>query len=188
MDVVWQSKSPKANGALAAIGAQAYDDHLYFFFGVGACYGTSSVHSNIAKQGVANPNEQAYMTHLCNLNRLETDTSVGNKPVWFGEWSLGTQFNASDAFLKKWADAQKLIYGQGAGWLFWNFKIEKSELEGNFPRQWYVPLIPSFERDLMATFGRSYFEGVASGYLTRDPAQFHNASVCDPYFNSTASP
>jgi len=152
MDFVWQFNSPKVNGAQAAIGAQGYDDHLYYSFG-----------------GVADPNEQAYLTHLCNLNRLETDSSVGNKPVWFGEWSLATQFDASDAFLRIWADAQKLMYGQGAGWLFWNFKIEKSELEGSFPRQW------------------SYFEGVDLGYLTRDPAQFHNASVCHPYINSTAS-
>jgi hypothetical protein len=42
---------------------------------------------------------------------------VGNTPVWYGEFSLATQFNATDDFLRKWADAQKLMYGQGAGWL-----------------------------------------------------------------------
>jgi len=152
MDYVWQYNSPKANGAVAAIGAQSYDDHLYFSFG-----------------GVANATEDAYLTKLCNLDRLDSDYNVGDKPLWFGEWSLATQFNATDAFVKVWADAQKLIYGQGAGWFFWNFKIEKSELEGSFPRQW------------------SYFEGVALGYLTRDPSQFHNASVCDPYKNTTAT-
>jgi hypothetical protein len=33
------------------------------------------------------------------------------------EWGLPTEFNATDAFLYKWADAQKLAYSQGAGWL-----------------------------------------------------------------------
>jgi hypothetical protein len=42
---------------------------------------------------------------------------MGNSPVWYGEWSLATQFNATDDFLCKWADAQKLAYSQSAGWL-----------------------------------------------------------------------
>ena len=33
------------------------------------------------------------------------------------EWGLPTEFNATDTFLAKWADAQKLAYSQGAGWL-----------------------------------------------------------------------
>ena len=33
------------------------------------------------------------------------------------EWALSTQFNATDKFLKKWADAQKVSYSKGAGWL-----------------------------------------------------------------------
>jgi hypothetical protein len=67
---------------------------------------------------------------------------VNNTPMWVGEWALSTQFNATDDFLKKWADAQKLAYSQGAGWLvrsfylrdqigciyptsqFWSFKLE----------------------------------------------------------------
>lgn len=152
MDYLWQYNSPKANGATAAIGAQAYDDHLYYNFG-----------------GVADPNEDAYLTDLCNKNRLSSDSKVGNTPLWFGEWSLATQFNATDEFIREWADAQKLIYGQGAGWIFWNFKIETSELEGAFPRQW------------------SYFEGVARGYLTRDPSKYFNKSVCVPYYNANAT-
>ena len=35
----------------------------------------------------------------------------------FPEWGLSTQFNATDEFLKKWADAQKFSYSKGAGWL-----------------------------------------------------------------------
>jgi hypothetical protein len=34
----------------------------------------------------------------------------------FLEWSLATQFSATDEFLKKWADAQKFVFGKGAGW------------------------------------------------------------------------
>jgi hypothetical protein len=51
------------------------------------------------------------------------DAAMGNSPVWYGEWSLATRFNATDDFLSKWADAQKLAYNQSAGWLvsssFW---------------------------------------------------------------------
>ena len=32
------------------------------------------------------------------------------------EWSLATEFAASDTFLRKWADAQKFTFGKGAGW------------------------------------------------------------------------
>jgi hypothetical protein len=42
---------------------------------------------------------------------------MGNSLVWYGEWSLATQFNATDDFLSKWADAQKLTFNQSAGWL-----------------------------------------------------------------------
>lgn len=70
------------------------------------------------------------------------------------EWGLSTQFDATDDFLKKWADAQKLNYGKGAGWIvssylgpfnffpsdfffkFWNFKIEVSTLANDTARQW----------------------------------------------------
>ena len=37
--------------------------------------------------------------------------------MWFGEWSISTNFDATDAFLKDWADAQKLAYSKGAGWI-----------------------------------------------------------------------
>jgi len=69
---------------------------------------------------------------------------------------LPTEFTASDAFLNKWADAQKLAYSQGAGWIvspdevifyisvfnvnwscvmqYWNFKIEISPEAGDLAR------------------------------------------------------
>ncbi|KZT39279.1 family 5 hypothetical beta glucosidase from glycoside dehydrogenase [Sistotremastrum suecicum HHB10207 ss-3] len=145
MDVNWQYHNP-SNPSSAAMGPQAYDNHLYYSFG-----------------GVADATESAYLTSICNLGRVAADAAVGNSPLWFGEWALSTQFDASDDFLKKWADAQKLTYSQGAGWLFWNFKIENSDLEGDYPRQW------------------SYFEGLKRGYLTQDPEAMHNPQVCEPY-------
>lgn len=33
------------------------------------------------------------------------------------EWGLPTQFQATDQFLHQWADAQKLAYSKGAGWI-----------------------------------------------------------------------
>jgi len=48
---------------------------------------------------------------------MQADAAVGNSPLWFGEWVLATQFNATDEFLCKWADAQKLAYSKSAGWI-----------------------------------------------------------------------
>ncbi|KAH9479277.1 Glucan endo-1,6-beta-glucosidase B [Psilocybe cubensis] len=150
MDINWQHNTP-ANPADAAIGPQGYDNHLYY-----------SLH------GVADANEDAYLTSVCNLERIQADAALGNTPLWFGEWALSTQFSASDTFLRKWADAQKFSYGKGAGWIFWNFKIEKSDLAGDTARQW------------------SYMEGLRLGYLTQDPSKFNDPHVCDPYLNVTS--
>ncbi|KAL1738200.1 glycoside hydrolase superfamily [Schizophyllum fasciatum] len=145
MDSSWQHFTGP-NPAEAQDGPQIYDNHLYYSFG-----------------GVADANEEAYMHSICNLQRVPDDAALGNSPLVFGEWGLSTQFGASDAFLRKWADAQKLAYTKGAGWIFWNFKIEKSRLAGSLSRQW------------------SYFDGVARGYLTVDPSQVHDSHVCDAY-------
>ena len=73
-----------------------------------------------------------------------------NSPLWFGgtfincvsfslslsvnllEWALSTQFEATDEFLRKWADAQKFVYGMGAGWMvshhFTSFTQSKTSL------------------------------------------------------------
>ncbi|KAF8810492.1 glycoside hydrolase family 5 protein [Phlegmacium glaucopus] len=144
MDIHWQYNGPP-NPADAVDGPQAYDGHLYYSFG-----------------GVADPNEEAYLTSVCNLKHIQDDAALRNSPLWFGEWSLSTQFSASDDFLKKWADAQKFSYGKGAGWIFWNFKIENSATAAEIARQW------------------SYFEGLQLGYLTQDPSEFHNPHICDP--------
>lgn len=57
------------------------------------------------------------MIHICNLDRVENAVALGNSPLWFGEWALPTQFDASEEFVHKWADAQKLAYGKGKGWI-----------------------------------------------------------------------
>ncbi|KAG2362916.1 glycoside hydrolase family 5 protein [Suillus spraguei] len=147
MDVTWQHDKP-SNPADAAIGPQAYDDHLYYSFG-----------------GVAADDPESYMISICNLSRIQTDAALGNSPLWFGEWGLPTQFNATDEFLYKWADAQKLAYSKGAGWIFWNFKTEISSLTNGtvLARQW------------------SYLEGLKLGFLTQDPAALHDPNVCGPY-------
>ncbi|KAJ7173673.1 glycoside hydrolase family 5 protein [Mycena filopes] len=145
MDVNWQFNDPP-NPADAAIGPQGYDNHLYYVFG-----------------GVADPTPEAYLTSICNLQRVQNDAALNNSPLWFGEWGLPTQFNATDEFLRQWADAQKLAYSQGRGWIFWNFKVEKSELAGDLAREW------------------SYLEGLERGYFTQDPSQVHDPNVCDPY-------
>ncbi|KAJ7035550.1 glycoside hydrolase family 5 protein [Mycena alexandri] len=163
MDINWQFDNP-ANPSAAAIGPQGYDNHLYYSFGVrNVDLVLPLMKLNHLMQGVADPNEDAYLTSICNLQRIQADAALGNSPLWFGEWGLPTQFNATDAFLFKWADAQKLAYSQGAGWLFWNFKVEKSKLAGNLSRQW------------------SYLDGVELGFLTKDPSKVHNSSVCAPY-------
>ncbi|KAF8184464.1 glycoside hydrolase family 5 protein [Pholiota molesta] len=148
MDVNWQYNNP-SNPAAAAIGPQGYDNHLYYSFG-----------------GVADANENAYLTSVCNLDRIQSDAAVGNSPLWFGEWGLPTQFNASDAFLFKWADAQKFSYSKGAGWIFWNFKTEISSLAGDLARQW------------------SYMEGLRLGFFTQDPSKLNDPNVCAPYITS----
>ncbi|CCM02655.1 uncharacterized protein FIBRA_04759 [Fibroporia radiculosa] len=144
MDINWQYDNPP-NPADAAIGPQGYDNHLYYSYG-----------------GVAAANPEAYLESICNLDRVQADAALGDTPLWFGEWGLPTQFNATDEFLYEWADAQKLAYSKGAGWIFWNFQVEQSEMAGNL----------------------SYIEGVKLGYLTKDPSQYNNASVCDPYYSS----
>uniref|UniRef100_A0A0W0G5E0 Putative glycoside hydrolase family 5 protein n=1 Tax=Moniliophthora roreri TaxID=221103 RepID=A0A0W0G5E0_MONRR len=151
MDINWQNSGP-ANPVDAAIGPIGFDNHLYYNFG-----------------GVADPNAEAYLTHLCNLDRIQKDAALGNTPLWFGEWSLATNFAANESFIRDWADAQKLQYGRDAGWIFWNFKIENSTQAGDIPRAW------------------SYLEAYRRGYFTKDPAEYHNPYVCEPWINRTVA-
>ncbi|TFY74678.1 hypothetical protein EWM64_g9334 [Hericium alpestre] len=135
MDINWQYDNP-ANPADAAIGPQGYDNHLYYNYG-------------------PTPNSNAYMASICSMcfsshrthpfgtykhiaDLTQDDVALGNSPLWFGEWAITTNFDATDAFLKDWGDAQKLAYSKGAGWIWWNFRVEQSELAGDLGRQWYA--------------------------------------------------
>lgn len=57
------------------------------------------------------------------LQHVEKDAAAGNSPMWCGEWALPTQFEATDDFLYQWADAQKLAYSKGAGWIVRGFIV-----------------------------------------------------------------
>jgi hypothetical protein len=48
---------------------------------------------------------------------VQADAAFDNTPLVFAEWGLPTQFNATDAFLRDWADAQKIAYSKGKGWM-----------------------------------------------------------------------
>ncbi|KAH0836816.1 glycoside hydrolase family 5 protein [Lanmaoa asiatica] len=152
MDINWQYDNPP-NPADAAIGPQGYDNHLYY------------------SQFIAFLRHTAHPAILLDLQRIQNDAALHNSPLWFGEWGLPTQFNATDAFLYKWADAQKWAYSKGAGWIFWNFKTEISSLTNGtaLARQW------------------SYLEGLSMGFLTKDPSAYHDPNVCAPYINGTNS-
>ncbi|KAK0184955.1 glycoside hydrolase family 5 protein [Armillaria mellea] len=107
---------------------------------------------------------QFYDDHLyyqVDLPFLEDDAVVGNSPVVFGEWSLITQFNATDGFLYKWADAQKLAFTKGAGWISVTSNHENCRAD--------------------IIYYRSYLEGIKRGYFTRDPSKLNDTHVCDSY-------
>lgn len=71
------------------------------------------------------------------LDRIENDAALGNSPLFFGEWSLATQWTPTDEFLVKWADAQKRAYAQDAGWIVGPFFFIIKELA-------YVMLTPRY--------------------------------------------
>jgi hypothetical protein len=54
---------------------------------------------------------------IADRNDTQIDALTRNTPMWYGEWALSTNFNATDDFMCKWADAQKLKYSEGYGWL-----------------------------------------------------------------------
>ncbi|CAE6490971.1 unnamed protein product [Rhizoctonia solani] len=153
MNKDWQYNNPP-NPADAANGPQLYDAHLYFSFG-----------------GVADPNPDSYMRTICNTDRVQKAYSDNNNPLVFGEWSLATNFDATEGFLHDWADAQRHIYaGQADGWIYWSLKIEGTS---PYLRQW------------------SYLQGLKNGYFKNDPAQLTNPNVCQRWItssNGTTSP
>ncbi|KAL8283566.1 hypothetical protein RQP46_005669 [Phenoliferia psychrophenolica] len=106
----------------------------------------------------------SYLETICNTSRLDAAALVGNTPLLFGEWSLGTEWNIStDQFLRDFGDAQKRTFSRGAGWFFWSMKLEPDADSLGDWRGW------------------SYFDAVAAGLFTADPKALFNESVCDQY-------
>jgi hypothetical protein len=73
--------------------------------------------------------EDAYIERACKRANLKTDSKNGQNNVVTGEWSIATDGDVTHdkKFLKKFADAQKWAYSQGAGWIIWNFKNGKDQ-------------------------------------------------------------
>jgi len=151
----WQYNNP-SNPTDVAKGPQIYDNHLYFNFG-----------------GVApEATEESYMQTICNTARVADAVAIGNSPLYTGEWSLATAFSTTTDFLKKWGDAQKLAYAQGAGWTFWTWKIDADAMT--------YPLLGQYVQ-------WSYRDAVNAGIFTEDPADYFNEDVCTPYLTTTPS-
>ena len=43
------------------------------------------------------------------------------------------------------------------------------------------------EPKLSSNLARSYFKGIELGYLTKDPAAYHDPNVCAPYIETPES-
>ena len=118
------------------------------------------------------------------MMRTEDATAIGNSPMFFGEWSLCTNFPAPpagngttdgsfcvsyshntilttfySAFYRMWGDAQKLMYNKSAGWIFWSWKITS-------PGDWRA---------------WSYKDAVAGGLMPPRADQLWDNNVCAPY-------
>lgn len=142
---------------------------------------------------------------VSDLDRVQNATAAQNIPLWFGEWSIATNFNATDDFMNQWADAQKLMYSQSAGWIVslpylmrWESLMTDPRSSGTsksrIPRMlgttqnngegmkyWVVIL------KFILRLPRSYLKAVELGYLTEDPTAYHDPDVCVPYINTTST-
>ena len=124
--------------------------------------------------------------------------------MWVGEWAISTNFNATDDFLRKWADAQKLAYSQGAGWLVCLFclrdkighkyNVSPRHSSGTSSLRSRIPSCVNGKgfysvRELGSTvvLHRSYLEGLRLGYLTQDPSKYNDPNVCTPYRNVSST-
>lgn len=150
----WQWKGDGASMANHTLGPAAYEDHMYFAYG-----------------GVADPNLKSYLSTICNSKYYQSAKEIGEVPYGHGEFSLATNFNATDDDLRAWGDAQRYVYNQEKFWTFWTFRLGaksgKSEpaLTQSFINQW------------------SYLEAVEAGIWPKDPSAYYNPSVCQPYLN-----
>ncbi|KAK4695057.1 glucan endo-1,6-beta-glucosidase, partial [Phenoliferia sp. Uapishka_3] len=152
MDSSWQyavnSTVEVGNPANYTRGPSLFDNHLYLAFGYVAPEATP----------------KSYLTTICNNTRIAKAAAVGDSPLFFGEWSLGTEWSSStDDFLRQFGDAQKLAFSKGAGWMFWSMKLNPDADSLGDWRGW------------------SYFDAVKDGLFTADPNAVFDQHVCDPY-------
>jgi hypothetical protein len=54
---------------------------------------------------------------VADLDRVAQATAIGNAPLWAVEWAISTNFDSAVQIRHDWADAQKMAYSQGAGWI-----------------------------------------------------------------------
>lgn len=100
-----------------------------------------------------------------------------------GEWAISTNFTTTDDFLRKFGDAQKMVYSQGAGWMFWNWKVDSDAM---VPKQkmWcgksHCIWLEGHDALISLPF-RSYRDALASGVLTPQPGHYFDVDVCAPY-------
>ncbi|POV99647.1 hypothetical protein PSTT_13643 [Puccinia striiformis] len=155
----WQWKGNSNSMANYTLGPAAYGDHMYFAYG-----------------GVAGPNITSYVTTVCALPYYEQAKEVGEVPYGHSEFSLATNFNATNDDLRAWGDAQRWTYNKEHFWTFWNFRLgQVSE--------------PKLAQRTVETW--SYLGAVEAGLWPRDPSQYFNPSICapqsGPHLNSTRS-
>ena len=139
------------------------------------------------------------------LNRIERVTETQNIPLWFGEWSISTNFDATDEFMKQWGDAQKLQYSKSTGWIVSLLRptrnaqvVDYRSSSSSGASKLRIPRLlvtcgsngmgvcrPFVELKLILRFTRSYYKGIELGYLTEDPAAYHDPNVCVPYIGAS---
>ncbi|KAM0750613.1 glycoside hydrolase [Meredithblackwellia eburnea MCA 4105] len=156
MDSSWQyavnDTITVANPADHVLGPALYDNHFYLGYGYVA----------------PNATPEAYLETVCNSSRVVSAAQAGDAPLYFGEWSLGTEWNDTTIdFLKNFADAQRKIYSQGQGWLFWAMKVDPDANCNGDCNKW------------------SYFDAVDAGIFPRDPDAYWDSNLCANY---TAQP
>ncbi|MBW0536866.1 hypothetical protein O181_076581 [Austropuccinia psidii MF-1] len=168
MSKQWQWAGPAASMVPHTIGPAAYDDHMYYSFG-----------------GMADANFYSYMQTMCNQDHLEQARKSNEIPYCHGEFSLATDFNATDDQLRAWGDAQRFWFSQEN---YWTFKKSECKLLGLVPckRFWSFRLGAPTEPDLTPQFIKqwSYLQAVESGVWPREPSEYFNPSVCEPYINN----
>ncbi|MBW0553461.1 hypothetical protein O181_093176, partial [Austropuccinia psidii MF-1] len=142
MSKQWQWEGPSASLAPHTMGPAAYDDHLYYSFG-----------------GVAEANFDSYMQTICTENHYSKAQKINEFRYGHGEFSLATNFKATDDQLRAWGDAQRFRFSQESFWTFWAFRSST--------KQW------------------SYLDAVEDGLLPQDPSQYFSPSVCQPYTSKT---